>query len=83
MRLLLIILLAAITSGLAVADSHGNDFAHSRTNNGQIYIMYKPISRFTPTRMTRSVNRIVMAPAPKHGHPPCCPQARRLVKAIP
>ncbi|MGE4609955.1 MAG: hypothetical protein AAED33_00870 [Paracoccaceae bacterium] len=41
MRLLLTILLAAITAGLAVADSHGNDFVHSRTNNGQIYIMYQ------------------------------------------
>ena len=28
-------------SGSTLADSHGNDFVHSRTNNGQIYIMYQ------------------------------------------
>ena len=25
----------------AFADSHGNEFVHSRTNNGQIYMMYQ------------------------------------------
>jgi len=25
----------------AMADSHGNDFVHSRTNNGQYYVMYQ------------------------------------------
>jgi len=25
----------------ALADSHGNEFVHSRTNNGQLYMMYQ------------------------------------------
>ncbi len=36
----LLVLLAPGVSG-SLADSHGNDFVHSRTNNGQIYIMYQ------------------------------------------
>jgi predicted lipoprotein with Yx(FWY)xxD motif len=30
-----------LSSGSTLADSHGNEFVHSRTNNGQIYIMYQ------------------------------------------
>ena len=31
----------ALGSASALADSHGNDFVHSRTYKGQIYIMYE------------------------------------------
>ncbi len=34
-------LVAGLTSGQAAAESHGNEFVHSRTNNGQFYVMYQ------------------------------------------
>jgi predicted lipoprotein with Yx(FWY)xxD motif len=35
-------LLALSLSGTAAfADQHGNDFVHSRENNGQVYVMYQ------------------------------------------
>ncbi|MHA1128981.1 MAG: COG4315 family predicted lipoprotein [Alphaproteobacteria bacterium] len=35
------LLLASFGATGVLADSHGNEFVHSRTNNGQVYVMYQ------------------------------------------
>ncbi len=41
MRLPLTILLASLIASPVLADSHGNDFVHSRKFKGQVYVMYQ------------------------------------------
>ena len=41
MSLVASLCVAGLLTSPASADSHGNEFVHSRTNNGQIYMMYQ------------------------------------------